>query len=79
MGLLLQSPIGEQLEQAIRLEFLASNNEAKYKAILAGLSVALTLLASKLEICSDFQLVVGQIQEEYEAKDECMAWYLSKV
>ena len=59
MGLHLQSPIGEQLEQAIRLGFPASNNKAKYEAILGGLNLALTLLTSKLEICSDCQLVVG--------------------
>lgn len=30
-------------------------------------------------ICSDSQLVIGQIQGEYEAKDERMARYLSKL
>ena len=79
MGLLLQSPIKEQLEHAIRLGFPTSNNEVEYEAILVGLSLALTLSASKLEICSDSQLVVGQIQGEYEDKDERMAPYLSKV
>lgn len=73
IGLLLQSQTGEQLEQAIRLGFLASNNEAEYEAILSGLNLTLALSASKLEICSDSQLVVGHIQGEYEAKDKCMA------
>ena len=53
MGLLLQSSTGEQLEQAIRLGFPTFNNEAKYEAILVGLSIALTLSTSKLEIHSD--------------------------
>ena len=79
MGLLLQSPTKERLEQAIWLGFLASNNEAKYEVILARLSLALTLSTSKLEICSDSQLVVGQIQGEYEDKDGHMARYLSNV
>ncbi|RVX11727.1 hypothetical protein CK203_009440 [Vitis vinifera] len=35
VGLLLQSPTGEHLEQAIRLGFSASNNEAEYEAILS--------------------------------------------
>ena len=61
VGLLLQSPTRELLEQVIRLGFPASNNEAKYEAILSGLNLALALLASKLEICSDSQLVVGHI------------------
>ena len=34
VGLLLKSTTGEQLEQAIRLRFPTSNNEAEYEAIL---------------------------------------------
>ena len=48
MGLLLQSLTSEQLEQAIRLGFPVSNNEAEYEAILSGLDLALTLSVSKL-------------------------------
>lgn len=45
VGLLLESPIGEQLEQSIRLGFPASNNEAEYEAILSSLSLAIALFA----------------------------------
>nr|CAN62989.1 hypothetical protein VITISV_023577 [Vitis vinifera] len=69
VGLLLQSPTGEHLEQAIRLGFSASNNEAEYEAILSGLDLALALSVSKLRIFSDSQL----------AKDARMARYLAKV
>ena len=73
VGLLPQSPTGEHLEQAIRLGFPASNNEAEYEAILSGLDLALTLSVSKLRVYSDSQLVVRHVQKEYEAKDACMA------
>ncbi|RVX19895.1 hypothetical protein CK203_005313 [Vitis vinifera] len=79
VGLLLQSPTGEHLEQAIRLGFSASNNEAEYEAILSGLDLALALSVSKLRIYSDSQLVVRHVQKEYEAKDSRMARYLAKV
>ncbi|RVW83019.1 hypothetical protein CK203_042508 [Vitis vinifera] len=79
VGLLLQSPTGEHLEQAIRLGFSASNNEAEYEAILSGLDLALALSVSKLRIYSDSQLVVKHVQEEYEAKDARMARYLATV
>ena len=79
VGLLLQSPTGKQLEQAIRLGFPTSNNEAEYKAILFGLDLTLALSVSKLQIYSDSQLVVKHMQEEYEAKDERMAQYLTKM
>ncbi|RVW50249.1 Gypsy retrotransposon integrase-like protein 1 [Vitis vinifera] len=78
VGLLLQSPTGEQLEQAIRLGFSASNNEAEYEVILSGLDLALALSVSKLRIYSDSQLVVRHVQKEYEAKDARMARYLAK-
>ncbi|KAL6335721.1 hypothetical protein AAG906_039484 [Vitis piasezkii] len=79
VGLLLQSPTGEHLEQAIRLGFPASNNEAEYEAILSGLDLALTLSVSRLRVYSDSQLVVRHVQKEYEAKDARMARYLTKV
>ena len=79
VGLLLQSPTGEQLEQAIRLRFPPSNNEVEYEAILSGLDLTLTLSVSKLRIYSDSQLVVRHVQEEYGAKNERMARYLTKV
>ncbi|XP_034707085.1 uncharacterized protein LOC117930552 [Vitis riparia] len=79
VGLLLKTPTGERLEQSIRLNFPASNNEAEYEAILSGLNLAITLNASKLKIHSDSQLVVGQILKEYEAKDERMTKYSLKV
>ncbi|RVX23959.1 hypothetical protein CK203_000814 [Vitis vinifera] len=74
-----QSPTGEHLEQAIRLGFSASNNEAEYEAILSGLDLALALSVSKLRIYSDSQLVVRHVQKEYEAKDSRMARYLAKL
>ncbi|RVW39248.1 hypothetical protein CK203_085120 [Vitis vinifera] len=79
VGLLLQSPTGEHLEQAIRLGFPASNNEAEYEAILSGLDLALALSVSKLRVYSDSQLVVRHVQKEYEAKDARMVRYLTKV
>ena len=61
VGLLLQSPTRENLEQAIRLGFPASNNEAEYEAILSGLDLALALSVSKLRVYSDSQLVVKHV------------------
>ena len=50
VGLLLQSPTGEHLEQAIRLGFPASNNEAEYEAILSELDLALAISVSWLRV-----------------------------
>ena len=67
------------MEQFICLNFSASNNKAEYEAVIVRLNLALMLVATKLEIKSDSQLIVGKIQQEYEAKDERMARYLVMV
>ncbi|RVW70037.1 hypothetical protein CK203_059045 [Vitis vinifera] len=43
IGLVLQSPIREHLEQAVWLGFHALNNEAKYEVLLVGISLALSI------------------------------------
>ena len=58
------------MEQVIRLSFSISNNETKYEVSLVALDLDLVLAATKLEIRSDYQLIVEQIQREYEVNDE---------
>ena len=78
-GLILTSPDGIDVEYALRFGFQASNNEAEYKAVIAGLNLAHSMEADQLEICSDSQLVVKQIEDSYEARSEKMILYLKKV
>ncbi|KAM2402807.1 hypothetical protein ACFX1X_030639 [Malus domestica] len=67
------------LEQAFTLGFKASNNEAEYEALLAGLRMAKDLAVKKLVIHSDSQLITSQATGEYMAKHPRMAQYLEKV
>jgi ribonuclease HI len=78
-GAVLVSPEGLILEQAVRLGFLASNNEAKYEALLIGLRSAIRLGADRLQVFCDSQMVVNHILGEYLARDERMLSYLSIV
>ena len=48
----------------------------EYEAILTGLRVEKALGAKNLLLQSDSKLVVEQIKEEYEAKEERMQKYL---
>ena len=79
IGLQLTSPTGERIEQAIRLGFSDTNNESKYEAMIAGLKLALAIGADSLSIQSNSQLVVGQINAEFESKDPRMTKYASLV
>ena len=59
VGLILQSPTRKLVKQAIRLNFSISNNEAEYEVVLVRLDLAITLVAARLVIKSDSQLIVG--------------------
>ena len=47
------SPERETLKYAVRLQFSATNNEAEYKALLTGLSLAKALGAKNLIVQAD--------------------------
>ena len=78
-GLILTSPEGIDIEYALRFGFHTSNNEAEYEAVIAGLNLAHSLEVDQLEVYSDSQLVIRQIEDTYEAKSERMILYLRKV
>ncbi|KAF8102842.1 hypothetical protein N665_0192s0003 [Sinapis alba] len=53
IGVHLQSPTGELIEQSFRLGFAASNNEAEYEALIAGLRLAKVVGAKRLQAFCD--------------------------
>ena len=72
------SPNEIDVEYALRFEFQASNNEAEYETVIARLNLAHYMEADQLEVCSDSQLVVKQIEDDYEAKGKKKISYLKK-
>ena len=78
-GLILTSPEGIDIEYALRFGFQASNNEVEYEAVIAGLNLAHSMEVDQLEVYSDSQLVLRQIEDTYEAKSKTMILYLKKV
>ena len=68
VGIIIRSPEGDIIRRAIRLQYITTNNEAEYETLLAGLKTAKTLGATKLDVHSDSQLVVGQVNGDYKAK-----------
>ena len=79
LGLQLKAPTREVIEQAIRLNFPASNNKTKYETIIVGLDLAISVYLEKIIIRSDSQLVVGQVNREYETGDQHMTKYVSLI
>ena len=79
VGIHLTSPHGETIEQSFRLDFVASNDEAEYEALIAGLRLATAVGSKKVEAFCDSQLVANQYSGEYETRDERMEAYLKVV
>jgi ribonuclease HI len=79
VGIIIRSLEGDIIKRAIRLQYATTNNEAEYEALLTGLKMAKTLGATELDVHSDSQFVVGQVNGEYEAKEERMLQYLNLV
>ena len=55
----LQSSEGDELKYKVRLQYLATNNEVEYDALLKGLELAKSLGAESILIQGDSQLVMG--------------------
>ncbi|XP_024009474.1 uncharacterized protein LOC112084555 [Eutrema salsugineum] len=75
VGIRLKSPEGEIIEQSFRLDFLASNNEAEYEALISGLQLAKGIGAKHVHAYCDSQLVANQFHGEYKTKNDRMDAY----
>ncbi|GJX95351.1 reverse transcriptase domain-containing protein [Tanacetum coccineum] len=77
-GLILTNPEGMEFTYALRFEFTATNNEAEYEALLAGLRIAARMGVRNLEANVDSRLVANHVLGEYVAKEDNMVQYLDK-
>ena len=56
-----------------------TNNEAEYEALIYGLELALKLGVQNLKVLLDSELVSGQVNKTFKAKDQRMKLYCNKV
>lgn len=78
-GLLLIDPDKVETTYALRFDFLASNNETEYEALVAGLQLTIKIGAKTIQVFEDSQLMVRQVDGSYDAKDTVMKKYRDKV
>ncbi|XP_021839331.1 uncharacterized protein [Spinacia oleracea] len=78
-GIICQSPEGDKYEYAMRFNFQTSNNEAEYEALLAGIKMCKAAGAQEILALSDSQLIVSQVNGDYEARDPNMIKYMQAV
>ncbi|GJW06745.1 reverse transcriptase domain-containing protein [Tanacetum coccineum] len=78
-GLILTNPEGTEFTYAMRFRFEATNNEAEYEALIAGLRIAEKMGVENLQANVDSKLVANQVNGSYIAKESGMVQYLNKV
>ncbi|XP_058202708.1 uncharacterized protein LOC131317152 [Rhododendron vialii] len=78
-GIVLVSSSGTVHESVVSIGYTATNNETEYEALIAGLQLALWLDADSVHVFCDSQLIVGHLNDDYQAKDQRMNAYVSHV
>ncbi|GKA64974.1 reverse transcriptase domain-containing protein [Tanacetum coccineum] len=79
VGLILTNPEGMEFTYALRFRFEATNNEAEYEALIAGLRISEQMGVKNLQANVDSRLVANQVNGTYVAKEADMIRYLEKV
>ncbi|GKE30811.1 reverse transcriptase domain-containing protein [Tanacetum coccineum] len=64
-GLILTNPEGMEFTYALRFRFDATNNEAEYEALIAGLKIAKQMGIKKLQANVDSRLVANQVNRMF--------------
>ena len=70
IGVLLISPREDRLKLSIRLNYRATNNEAEYEVLIAGLQAARHIGAARVLIYSDSQLAAQQLSGNFEINND---------
>nr|GEW11861.1 reverse transcriptase domain-containing protein [Tanacetum cinerariifolium] len=78
-GLILTNPEGIEFTYALRFQFAASNNEAEYEALIAGLRISAQMGVKNVHVSVDSKLVANQILGTYVSKEDNMVKHLDKV
>jgi ribonuclease HI len=71
-GYVLEAEDGTVLDARGEAIGVATNNEAEYRGLVAGLEKAIELGVDELEVVSDSELVVRQMRGEYKVKKETL-------
>jgi len=62
-----------------KLEFITTNNTAEYEALLLGLKAAKDLGIQQISVYGDSELVVQQVRNNYQVKQDLLKVYHNEV
>ncbi|RDX93642.1 Protein NYNRIN, partial [Mucuna pruriens] len=75
---ILEGPNWVLIEQSLHFEFKATNNQAEYETLLAGMRLAKELEAKTLTTKSDSKCITSQVNREYQTRDPQLIKYLER-
>ncbi|XP_042396591.1 uncharacterized protein LOC121986709 [Zingiber officinale] len=75
IGVMLISPHGKRMHLSILLDYRATNNEAEYEVLIAGLQATRHVGANKVLIHSDSQLTAQQLSGAFEISNVRLKLY----
>ncbi|XP_020208303.1 uncharacterized protein LOC109793254 [Cajanus cajan] len=74
-GIILASPSGITVEQSLRFGFRASNNQAEYEALIAGMKLASEMGVKKIICWTDSKIMAEQVNDNFQVKDSYLLRY----
>lgn len=75
VGILFITPQGDVIPKSFRINFPCTNNMAEYEALLIGLRKVVQWKIQELQVYGDSQLIVNQVNDDYNTKDEKLMPY----
>jgi ribonuclease HI len=78
-GVLFISPQGDHLKYILQIHYKASNNGAKYEALIHGLCIAVSLGIKRLIVYGDSKVIIDQVNKACNVKKKTMNVYCAEV
>jgi ribonuclease HI len=78
-GILLISPLEEVITLFYKLEFETTNNIVEYEAMVLGLRAPKDMAIESLVVFGDFELIINQVKNNYQAKQQRLKQYKNEV
>jgi ribonuclease HI len=79
VGIVFISPTKEVIPMSYKLEFDTTNNISEYEALLLGLKDAKDMGIDKLSVFGDSELIIHQIKNIYQTKQQRLKQYIIEV
>jgi len=79
IGCVLKDELGHNVAEIYKYIGETTNNQAEYKAILAGVEKAKEMGAEEIDCYLDSELVVKQLNREYKVKNKDLAPLFTKI